>query len=531
VTLALCLFFLIVGKTPGPLLNKALWPFQPDPSGILSVQPGNAFFPRGEDVVVTVRVSTSDFTEPRLDVRSKGESWEARSLRSETPGVYSTILRSLQDPLDYRVLCKNGRSPPFRLTPFDPPKLLRLQAQIDPPAYTGRKTDFVQDVLSIRAMKGSRVRWSLVLDPSDSFLRIEPSPAVEKKGNEWSWTEKVDQKRERRLWARLPNGSGEVLVTDLTVEPIPDAPPQVTLLAPSEDIQADGKDRIPVTVELTDDVGLATVGMSFRVNHGSWTTKVWNHFPPRTVHNIRDEEFDLNKLNLNAGDLVEFYVLARDGSTPPGEGRSETRRMEVLDFDAIHANVLEGLEAFQKALADRLAEERAVRENVAVSTPNWGGLLTEQRQVARRLNNDEENVNKLLEQMAQDPGTDRGTLLEHQGLGESLRNLTHSILPDADRSLGEENPSRAARVLDQAIAELERMAQLSAEALRAQNTHRLLRDQSDLSNRAENLIRSLAEKTADVGRRIPPVSRNCSSHARRPGSNPGAGGQFTKEPV
>ena len=94
--------------------------------------------------------------------------------------------------------------------------------------------------------------------------------------------------------------------------------------------------------------------------------------------------------------------------------------------------------------------------------------------------------------MAQDPGTDRGTLLEHQGLGESLRNLTHSILPDADRSLGEENPSRAARVLDQAIAELERMAQLSAEALRAQTTHRLLRDQSDLSNRAENLTRSLA---------------------------------------
>lgn len=494
VALALSLFIFLAGKTSGPLLSKALWPFQPDPSGILSVQPGNAFFPRGEDVLVTVRVSTIGFTVPRLEARSKGESWEARSLHSDSAGVYTTIFRALQDPLDYRVVCKNGRSL-FRLTPFDPPKLLRLQAQIDPPAYTGRKTEFVQDALSLRVMKGSRVRWSLGMEPPDSLLRVEPSPAVEKKGTEWSWAERADQKRERRLWARLPNGSGEVLLADLSIDPILDAPPQVTLLAPSEDIPADGKDRLPITAELADDVGLAEAGISFRVNQGSWTTHVWKHYPAGSPHEILEGEFDLSGLFLNAGDHIEFYVSARDGSSPPGEGRSETRRLEVLDFNGIHANVLAGIEAFQKALGDRLAEERAVRENVAVSTPNWGGLLTEQRQTARRLNIDEENFNKLLEQMAQDPGTDWGTLLEHEGLGENLRDLTHSTLPDVDRSLEEENPSRAVRVMDQAIAELERMARLSAESIRAQNTHRLLRDQSDLSNRAETLARSLDEKT------------------------------------
>jgi hypothetical protein len=494
VTLALFLFLWLIGNTPGPLLNKALWPFQTDPSGILSVHPGNAFFPRGEDVVVTIRVSTSDVTEPRLDVRSQGDAWAFRPLYSETPGVYTTVLRALQDPLDYRVLCKNGRSS-FRLTPFDPPKLIRLQAHIDPPAYTGRKTEVLQDILSLRIMKGSQVRWSLETDPSDSLLRIENAPAVKKTGNEWSWTEIADQKIERRLWARRSNGSEEVLLTDLTIDPISDAPPQVTLLAPSEDIQTDGKDRIPLTLELTDDVGLATLGITFRVNQGSWTTKVWNHFPPGTVHDIRDEEFDLSALFLNAGDFVDFYVSARDGCSPPGEGRSETRRMEVLDFDGIHATVMESLGAFQKALGDRLAEERAVRENVTVSTPNWGGLLTEQRQVARRLKKDEENVIELLDQMAQDPGMDRGTFLEHQGLGERLKDLNRSTLPDVDRSLREENSFRSARILDQAIAELERMAHLSAEAVRAQDTHRLLRDQSDLSNMAENVARSLAEKT------------------------------------
>lgn len=495
--LGLIFFILGIGKVPGPLRSRALWPFRPVPSSILSVQPGNAFFPRGEDVAVTVRVSTHDFTEPRLEVLSAGGAWESRSLFSDSPGVYTTILRSLQEPLDYRAFNKTGRSPRFRLTPFDPPKLLHLQAEIRPPAYARQKPNVVQDVLSLRVLTGSRVRWSLVLDPADSLLRMDADqtpPTLAKTGVEWSWTETPNGKLVRRLWARRSDGSGDVLLTELTMEAVPDEPPQVSLLSPNEDLQADKKDQIPMTAELTDDVGLWDVGLAFRINEGSWTREGWKRYPLGTLHNVLDHGFDLTRLSLKGGDRVDFFISARDGRNPPGEGRSETRHMEIIDTTAIHDQVRQDLEAFQKSLLDRLAEERSVRDHVAVSTPNWGGALTEQRQTARRLMNDENQFKILLAQMAQDPGTDRETLMDHQNLAESLRDLNQSALPEADRSLVQQDPSRAARAMDPIINELERISRLSAEAVRAQDTRQLLRDQAEVSNVAENVAHALAEK-------------------------------------
>ncbi len=52
---------------------------------------------------------------------------------------------------------------------------------------------------------------------------------------------------------------------------------------------------------------------------------------------------------------------------------------------------------------------------------------------------------------------------------------------------------RKRRALDPVLTTLEQLARLSAEALRAESAHQLLREQSDLANRAEQLARSLSE--------------------------------------
>lgn len=498
-SLLLCLFLFFALKSPSvSVMNQTLWPFGPSSSGRLSVTPGNSFFPRGEDVAISVRVSTGTVSQPRLEVREDRMAWEERSLRYVSLGVYSTTLRSLQNPLAYRIVHRLGRSARYRLVPFDPPRLRHLQAEVDPPAYSSRKAEQLNDVFSLRVLSGSRVRWSFLLDPLDSHVRIDPetSSLLVKKGEEWSFTAEVENKQDHRLWARLNNGSSEVLLAELSMETLPDEPPQVTLLAPSDDLEADGNEPLPVTVEITEDVGLSQMGISFRVKQGVWSREVWKRFPPGTVHEIMEELFDLGKSGVKTGDPVEFYVWARDRRSPPGEGRSVTRRIDVLDFNAIHHQVLGELESFQKALRARLFEEREIREKVAVSTPVWRGLLTEQRQVARRLKNEEERFMKLLESMAQDPWTDRGTLLEHEGIAGNLQNLNQATMAEVDRQVSAQDPSRATRALDQAVSEMERMRRLSTEAVREQNLLQLVRDHSQLSYQAEILVRSMEKQSA-----------------------------------
>lgn len=112
-----------------------------------------------------------------------------------------------------------------------------------------------------------------------------------------------------------------------------DAPPQVTLLGPSEDLQADAKEHIPVAAELRDDVGLLEAGVSFRVNGGAWARQVWKKYSA-VLEDVLEKEFDLNERRLKAGDQVEFFVYARDGRRPAGEGQSEVRRIDVVDASA-----------------------------------------------------------------------------------------------------------------------------------------------------------------------------------------------------
>lgn len=496
-SLLLGLFLLLfLGRSSGTDVKQALWPFGPRSSGILSVSPGNSFFPRGEDVAVSVRVSTGEFAEPRLDVREKGMGWEERPILFVSPGHYSTTLRSLQNRLEYRWTYGRGHSARYRLIPFEPPKLLHLAIEIDPPRYSGRKTEHLEDVLSLQVLSGSRVRWSFLLDPSDGLLRFAPEPStpILKKGAEWSFSETVNINQDREVWARLKTGTGEVWLAALSVEAVPDEPPQVTLLAPNEDLEAEKSDLVPLSIELTEDVGLSQMGISYQINQGKWRTEGRKRFAPGTVHAMEEIVFDLAKTGVKAGDHLKFYLWARDHRTPPQEGRTESRSIDILDYKAIHDQVLVDLESFQNFLRDRMAEEKNIRENVGVSTPAWGGLLTEQRQVARRLKNEEERLRNLLDRMALDPGTDQGTLIQHQGLAESLNALNRTTLPEVDRQVVAQDPGASMTALDQALSELKRMGRLSAQAVQEQRLRQLLRDQSQLSNQAENLTRSLEER-------------------------------------
>lgn len=488
-----------VWKTPWPVVRQALWPFFADVTGIESVSPGNAVFPRGDNVEVTVKVSTGNFVEPMLVVRGVGDPWETRSLVPISPGRYTTVLRSLNETLEYRVLYQRHRSPRYRLTPFDPSKLIRLRARVTPPDYARQKSEVFEDVLSLRLLAGSVVRWSLETDPMDSDVRVDgenPPVVLERNGGEWSWTETVDKNSVRRVWVRRSNGAGEALIADLVMEAVSDSPPQVILLGPSDDFQADAADQIPVTAELTDDVGLSLSGVSFRVNGGAWRREEWRRFAGVVKEDMTVQEFDLKRYGLSAGDGVEFYVYARDLRRPPGEGRSEVRRIAVVDTSAAHEKVLAEMETFRNSLAERLAEQRELRDTVVVSTPRWGALLTGQRQVARRLSVDANKLKALLDHMDEDPMTLRETLLTYQGLVDRLDETRAFSLAEADRALTNQDPVAAESAMNQAVAELEKMVQFSAEAARSDAVRHLRRDQGELANMAENMAHSLEANSA-----------------------------------
>jgi hypothetical protein len=382
------LFFLVAGQSDGPVWRRTIWPFGTNGGGILSVHPGNAMFFRGENVAVTVRVGGDDSLAPQLEVRSAGLEGELRAFQFVSPGVHTYVFRSLQESINYRVLFRGRRSARFRLTPFDPPKLLSLLADVQPPTYTGRKSERHEDSLGLKVTAGSTIQWSLRLDPADSSLRVDgggTNLVVEKTSEGWRWEDRADRNLERRLWAQRSKGTGEALVGELSVETLPDAPPVVTLLRPAEDLQADSKDRFPVTAEFRDDIGLVEAFLMVRVNGGPWRREPWGRFAKGASDEVLEMDFDLGRFGLSEGDRLEIQAAARDGKNPPGEGRSEVRRVAMASYSVAHKKIEADLAGFRKTLLERLAEEIELRNRVLVSTPDWNGLVAGQREVGRRM--------------------------------------------------------------------------------------------------------------------------------------------------
>lgn len=466
----------------------------------LEVEPGNARFARGSDVLIQVRSSRENGRTPQLEVKGFGGQWENRSLALGVDGRFGAVLTSLRDPLTYRVREGFFQTRSFKLTPFDPPQLVRLTAQVTPPPYMGKKTETIHDVLSIKVWAGSLVQWRLTLNPAGCLPRLSDGPPLKKAGEEWTWEEKVDRSFRRQLWA-VRDREAETAVAELIVEVETDQPPTVTLVGPSENVKADIRDQIPITVELSDDTGLRWLDFVWRINDGPWRRHRWEEWTRGTLDKWVERPWDLAPLILNMGDHVEFYLEAQDGCDPPGRGQTQTRSVNVLDYRLDQLKLQEELDDFQRSLLDRVNEQRAVLadlrgttspEGVAVSTPNWPGLLTNQRQMARRLSADIQRLEELLDRMDTSESIDPDTLMDHHALAEGLSDVAQSDVPETDRALSAADKTKAETAMDQLASRLEAMQKMAESSLREQQTRGLVRDQGDLKNRAEQLVQSLA---------------------------------------
>lgn len=470
----------------------------------LEVVPGNARFARGADVLIQVRSFRENARTPQLEVKGLGGQWENRPLALSPDGRYGAILTSLRDPLSYRVREGLFQTRSFKLTPFDPPHLVRLTAQVTPPPYMGKKTETIHDLLSIKVWAGSFVQWRLTLNPAGSLPRLSEGPPLKKAGGEWTWEERIDRSFRRQLWA-VRDREAETAVAELVVDVDVDQPPTVTMLGPSENVNADVQDQIQITVEVSDDTGLRWLDFVWRINEGSWRRNRWEELTRGTLDKWVERPWDLAPFLLNHGDRVDFYLEAQDWCVPPGRGQTLTRSVNVLDSRLDQLKLQDELADFQRSLLERVNEQRAVLadlrgptnpEGLAVSTPNWSSLLTDQRQMARRLSSDIQRLEELLDRMENSESVDPDTLMDYHTLAEGLGDVAQYDVPETDRALSAADKTKAEKAMNQLVSRLEAMQRIGEASLREQQTRGLVRDHGDLKIRAEHLVQSLSSVDA-----------------------------------
>jgi hypothetical protein len=147
-------------------------------SGELTITPGDAEIERGSAVVVTARFGANPPGEAKLRWSlPAGERREESMVRSLSDPVFAFTLPALQSDLAYQIIHDRKTSPSFKLTVFDLPALVRADASLDFPDYTGLPSRRVEDTRRVSAVQGTQLIYRQQAAPARYIERRGGRPA------------------------------------------------------------------------------------------------------------------------------------------------------------------------------------------------------------------------------------------------------------------------------------------------------------------------------------------------------------------
>src|SRR3990167_6605486 len=327
--------------------TKALWigwaQAKSNPLYQLQVTPGDLTVGRNTDQEIEALPTGFVPRSIRVFALNQGRpNWEsAAMLPAQQGGGYHFLFMNIREPLQYYVVADGVRSPQYKISVIDVPRVQRLEIRFHYPAYTGMQDSVDSNGGDIIALKGTKVTVIAHTDVSAKGGRMALDDGSEllltKSGDrelQASLTVAKDALYHVRLQDHLgreARASEEYLIQALT-----DSPPTVRLTRP-------GRDPDPTPVEeggggfsAPDDVRIAALPMHYSVN-GSAEKTAPLASGNRSQEAAGNQTLQLEDYQLVPGDLVTYYGVAKDAA-----GATARTEMYFLQVRPFERNYLQG---------------------------------------------------------------------------------------------------------------------------------------------------------------------------------------------
>lgn len=490
------LSFLLALARLAPGTENSWWPFGADAvPGVLSLRPGDAFFPRGDTVSIEVQLAGPETSIPEPWVQGEGSPW-ARRVWSAVDGDRCVLsLENLRGKTRYRLEGGGHRSRAYTLTPTDPPRLKVFSAEVRPPAGSAGASERAANPFAPEALRGGAIVFSGEWEEDVAEFRVGDAGgtyrSVNPPGPRFQWSRVVDGPAVIGLWAaRRGDPGAPVHVADVSVALRADAPPQIRWVEPAEDLRVSVGEEAPLSYEASDDRGIAAVFLEWALNDGPSQRALEKSFAPGAGAGgdpLRGEVvWPLSAIKLSPGDRFALRWRVRDGSS--GVGVSEPRRFWVVDDAAEHAALLQSLAEWGDALTQRRAQQTRLVESLRGPGVDWSSAAERQAALGSSLRGDAARLGALADALDRDPLSGPMAGEARRALAEELSGVAETAIPSAAADLQRGQPGGAESVQ----AALDRLAALNDDARRQEDFQRWADDASELKRAAGALAETLA---------------------------------------
>ncbi len=383
----------------------------------LCVEPGNYSMLAGGDVSILAEVEGYSPGQAELHILADRSetAFHMDQTDSATKGklIFESTLTRIDRDMDYFVTFGDKRSPIYRISVYEKPKIVGGVIRLIYPTYTGRGEQLLPEgIWDITAPYGTSAEftlkpsckpdsaWLILSDGADTTRRVMLAEDND------SLTAAI------RLFENL-SYTVELAVSAFEAEPhgphsisvVPDDPPYVRIESPQDEMMLEADMIVPLSAVAVDDYGISSMRLYYAAPAG--TSSIALEYRGTTQARA-DMDWDVSDLNLFPGDVVAYWLIVADNDAlrGPKYARSHVQTLRVPAIHEIYASI-----------------ESEQEEDI--------GALEEVADEATQL---KDEIDKLIDDMKRksDVGWEeeqaiKQNLMKHQELLDRLENISSSL--------------------------------------------------------------------------------------------------------
>ncbi|MBT6398827.1 MAG: hypothetical protein HOK04_03460, partial [Verrucomicrobia bacterium] len=445
----------------------------------------------------------------------------------------------LNNALSYYLSMDGFRSPIYRVDVQNRPRFLDLLAVLTPPRYTGLPTDTLRyPFAQLNGYQGTQVELLTKLNkpvedlqlfrsdqsrlpidssyistlgylPPDTLLRITSLQL-----------EQADTLRlNLKDTSGLQSSRSEAGIIQFVLNAAIDAPPQVSLLEPVQDLSEVAPTSLPILYRASDDHGLGQARLRYVLQRPFAEGEATQNIPLGLARQdaIASYTWTLDELALRPKDELLFWIEVRDndGYNGPKWGRSEERVLRIPSLTEFFDDISEQEDEVSSDMEDISESFEAIQERYdefkenLIDQPEGNyeqqvqleSLQEEQREIEERIKELNEKFEAIKEELSEKNLLSEETLKAYEELEQLMKEIDDPTFREALEQLRENlqqmNPEQMRQALEDVEFNEERYKERLERSIELFKQLKLTSDLEKLARSYEELAKEEAERNGE----------------------------------
>jgi hypothetical protein len=349
----------------------------------------------------------------RMPSEVRLRSWHAGRPRddpmvAEGQGRFRFTFPHLRESLQFQAMAGATLSEIGRVEVVEAPAVGNFRLRYQPPAYTRLPTQVVEGTGHIEALAGSEVRIEMTANKPivqgqlvfDDDTRL---PLQVRDGRLLQATAIVTKPGSYRVQVQDEHGFANQDGLQYRIDIVPDAPPQIQLLAPESEVELDEGRLITLEYEARDDFGVRDLTLVYRVGAFAEQRLVIDRGDEVAARYRGRYYWDVTELVGEAGQTISYYLEVWDNDTVSGpkRGVSATQTLRIRGREEDHRRLEEMHQQVADKLLDLLADQLDLNARTAETAQTAPRDLGKTQALAQRQADVQRQAQDLVSQLDQ----------------------------------------------------------------------------------------------------------------------------------